>query len=287
MSDILLAHEPQIRLAGFALVFGLMALLEMVSPRSALEHRPRRWGTNLGISVLSTLLLRLLLPLGAVGVALWAQGQGFGLFNALGMPLVIALPLSLLALDLLIYGQHVAFHHVGILWRMHKVHHADPSLDVTTALRFHPFEILLSMLVKMAAVAALGVPPVAIVVFEVLLNACAMFNHSNFRLRPDVNRLLQAIIVTPDMHRVHHSVVVKEQNSNFGFNLSIWDRIFATYHQADRGALDAMHIGLAEYMDLKPTRFFWSLALPFTKPRAATDRPATPPATRHDGDLRP
>tara|TARA_R110000824_G_scaffold118960_15_gene272396 strand:- start:91680 stop:92543 length:864 start_codon:yes stop_codon:yes gene_type:complete len=287
MSDTLLAHEPQVRLAGFVLVFGLMALLELASPRLGLSGRPRRWTTNLGMSVLSTLLLRLILPLGAVGVALWAQSHGYGLFNVLSLPLIVTLPLSLLALDLLIYGQHVAFHHFGIFWRIHKVHHADPSLDVTTALRFHPLEIILSMVIKIAVVAALGVPPVAVLVFEILLNACAMFNHSNLRLRPDVNRLLQVFIVTPDMHRVHHSVVAGERNSNFGFNLSIWDRIFATYHLADRTALDAMRIGLAEYLDLKPTRFFWSLILPFTKTRSESDRLAEKSAARHHGEFRP
>lgn len=271
MSATLLEAEFWIRLGGFASVFVLMALAELAFPVRALSYRWARWRTNLGLTLVSNLLLRLSLPLAAIGVALWAQDAGFGLFNALSAPLWVALPLSLIVLDILIYGQHVAFHRFNILWRMHKVHHADLELDITTALRFHPFEILISMLIKMIAVALLGVPPVAVLIFEVLLNAAAMFNHANLQLGVRANRLLQSVIVTPDMHRVHHSVELDAQNKNFGFNLSLWDRIFATYRVADRAELAATRIGLAEYVSadpfrhLKPTQFVWSLILPFAK----------------------
>jgi sterol desaturase/sphingolipid hydroxylase (fatty acid hydroxylase superfamily) len=271
MSATLLEAEFWIRLGGFASVFVLIALAEIAFPVRALSHRWARWRTNLGLTLVSNLLLRLSLPLAAIGVALWAQDIGFGLFNTFSAPLWLTLPLSLIVLDVLIYGQHVAFHRFGILWRLHKVHHADLELDVTSALRFHPFEILISMLVKMVAVALLGIPPVAVLIFEVLLNAAAMFNHANLQLGVKTNRLLQSVIVTPDMHRVHHSVELDAQNRNFGFNLSLWDKIFATYRFADRSELAATRIGLAEYVSadplrqLKPTQFAWSLILPFAK----------------------
>lgn len=271
MSAAVLEAEPWIRLGGFAAAFALLAAAELVFPARTLAHRAGRWRTNLGLTIVSTLLLRVSLPLAAIGVAIWAQRAGIGLFNALDAPLALSLPLSLLALDALIYGQHVAMHKVGTLWRLHKVHHADPELDVTTALRFHPFEIFASMIVKMGAVALLGAPPVSVLLFEVLLNAMAMFNHANLQLGAAADRLLRSVIVTPDMHRVHHSTALDAQNRNFGFNLSLWDRIFATYHGADRAELDATRIGLAEFagdgphLNLQPTRFVWSLILPFLK----------------------
>jgi sterol desaturase/sphingolipid hydroxylase (fatty acid hydroxylase superfamily) len=284
MSAAVLEAEPWIRLGGFAAAFALLAASELVFPARRLAHRAGRWRTNLGLTVVSTLLLRVSLPLAAIGVAIWAQQTGVGLFNALHAPLALSLPLSLLALDALIYGQHVAMHKVGALWRLHKVHHADPELDVTTALRFHPFEIFASMIVKMGAVALLGAPPVSVLLFEVLLNAMAMFNHANLQLGATADRLLRSVIVTPDMHRVHHSTALDAQNRNFGFNLSLWDRIFATYHGADRAELDATRIGLAEFagggprLDLQPTRFVWSLILPFLK--SDIDATARKEATR-------
>tara|TARA_R110002124_G_scaffold1637_14_gene10017 strand:+ start:467 stop:1303 length:837 start_codon:yes stop_codon:yes gene_type:complete len=265
MSAALIWAEPWIRLGTFASVFALMALSEYFWPVHHLLPRLTRWRTNLGLTVAATLLLRVILPVAAVGTAIWAQETGVGLFNYFAAPLLASLPLSLAMLDLLIYGQHVAFHRVGLFWRLHKVHHADPALDVTTALRFHPLEIFISMIIKMAAVATLGVPPVAVLIFEVLLNASAMFNHANLQLGATANEVLVRFIVTPDMHRVHHSVEPDAQNHNFGFNLSFWDRLFGTYRQLDKLTLSAIRIGLNEHDDVKPTRFIWSLILPFLK----------------------
>ncbi|HEY4343975.1 MAG TPA: sterol desaturase family protein [Parvibaculum sp.] len=264
MSAFLLGHEPLIRLAGFAGVFAVMALWEMAAPRRVLARGRRRWLANLSLSATGALLLRLALPALAVGTAIWAQDAHIGFFNRLEVPPIPATLLSIVALDLLIYGQHVAFHKVGIFWRLHKVHHADPDIDVTTGVRFHPLEILVSMIVKMAAVAALGVPPVAVLLFEVLLNGTSMFNHGNIRLSETADRALRRFIVTPDMHRVHHSVERDEHDSNFGFNLSLWDRLFGTYRAAPRDG-QGMRIGLADYADIKPTQFLWSLGLPFFK----------------------
>lgn len=265
MSAFLLGQEPAIRLAVFAGMFCLMALWELAAPRRPLTRGRRRWWTNLSLSAAGTLLLRLALPTLAVGTAIWAQDIRFGVFNRLDAPPVLSLPLSLIALDLLVYGQHVAFHRVGLFWRLHKVHHADPDIDVTTGVRFHPLEIFVSMLVKMGAVAALGVSPVAVLVFEILLNGTSMFNHGNVRLGEGADRALRLFIVTPDMHRVHHSVERDEHDSNFGFNLSLWDRLFSTYRAAPRGGQTGMRIGLAAYAGLGPTQLFWSLGLPFFK----------------------
>ncbi|MGV8995533.1 MAG: sterol desaturase family protein [Parvibaculaceae bacterium] len=258
----IIANEATIRFAGFAFAFGLLIVLELLSPAHQLMPRVARWRTNIGLIAAGTLLLRLVFPLAAFGVSIWAQAHQVGLFHALNVPFAAAFISTLLALDLLIYGQHVVMHRFPILWRLHKVHHADPNLDVTTALRFHPFEIALSMIVKMAAVLLLGAPPSAVLAFEVLLNASAMFNHANLWLSARSDRVLRRVLVTPDMHRVHHSVEPSLQNKNFGFNLSLWDRIFATYQSVDKAGLSALRIGLG-HDDTNSTRFFWSLILPF------------------------
>jgi sterol desaturase/sphingolipid hydroxylase (fatty acid hydroxylase superfamily) len=264
MSAFLLQHEPAVRLAGFVGLFLVMGLSELLAPRRALvRSRLARWRTNLGLAITGTALIRLALPLAAIGAAFWAQDSGFGLFNRWAAPLILSVPLSLLALDILVYGQHVAFHRFAILWRLHKVHHADPELDVTTALRFHPLEILASMLVKMATVTALGCPPVAVLIFEVVLNGTAMFNHGNLRLGAGLDRALRIFIVTPDMHLVHHSIRPDEQMRNFGFNLSLWDRLFGTYRAEPADGRDAMRIGLADMSGPEPLSFFRSLGLPF------------------------
>tara|TARA_R110000868_G_scaffold20217_14_gene85879 strand:- start:7672 stop:8508 length:837 start_codon:yes stop_codon:yes gene_type:complete len=263
MSADLIWAEPWIRFGTFAAVFALMAVSEILHPVCHLPPRLKRWRTNLGMTLAATLLLRVTLPVAAIGTAIWAQETNIGLFNYFDVPIALSLPLSILVLDLLIYGQHVLFHRVGFLWRLHKVHHADPALDVTTALRFHPFEILLSMIIKIFAVTAMGVPPVAVLAFEIILNASAMFNHGNLQLGATMSQWLVRFIVTPDMHRVHHSVEPDAQNRNFGFNLSLWDRIFGTYRRMDGQALAAIRIGLNEHDDVKPTQFIWSLILPF------------------------
>ncbi len=248
MSELLLGHEPTIRGAVFLGVLALMAVLEAASPRRRREiPRLLRWTNNLGIVALNTLVLRLAFPITALGLAEIAGARGWGLFNALEWPLWIAFPVSLLALDLIIYLQHVMFHAVPALWRLHRMHHADLEFDVTTGLRFHPVEILLSMVLKLAAVAVLGPPAVAVLTFEIVLNASSMFNHANLRLDPGLDRLLRRLIVTPDMHRVHHSIRPAETNSNFGFNLPWWDRLLGTYREAPASGHEAMVIGIEQF----------------------------------------
>lgn len=248
--DALLANEPAIRLAAFAGVLATMAALEALLPR---RHRSfgrlRRWPNNLGVVVVNTVVLRLVFPTAAVGVALAAEVRGFGLLPWLGLPYPMAVLAAVVLLDLAIYLQHVLFHAVPALWRLHRMHHADLDFDVTTALRFHPVEILLSMVIKLMVVVALGAPAVAVLVFEVLLNATAMFNHANLRLPARLDRALRPVLVTPDMHRVHHSAVEQETNSNFGFNLALWDRLFGTYRAQPAAGHDAMTIGIEQFRD--------------------------------------
>ncbi|MBE0615210.1 MAG: sterol desaturase family protein [Burkholderiales bacterium] len=240
-----LAHEPTVRLSAFFGVFALMAAWEALAPRRVrLLPRRVRWLHNLALVVLNSLILRLLFPIAAVGFALRAAEHGWGLLNAFEIPFWWAFALSVLALDFVIYLQHVMFHAVPVLWRLHRVHHADADIDVTTGARFHSIEILLSMLIKFAAIAVLGAPAAAVLVFEVLLNATAMFNHANLRLRAPVDRLLRWILVTPEMHRIHHSMEVAETNSNFGFNLPWWDRLCGTYRESARLPQESMAIGV-------------------------------------------
>ncbi len=240
-----LGHEPIVRLSAFFGIFALMGVWEALSPRRArLLPRRVRWLHNLALLVLNSLILRLLFPVAAVGFALLATERGWGLLNAIGVPFWWAFVLSVIALDFAIYLQHIMFHAVPLLWRLHRVHHADADIDVTTGARFHPIEILLSMLIKFAAIAVLGAPAAAVLVFEVLLNATAMFNHANLRLREAVDRLLRWVLVTPEMHRIHHSIEVAEANSNFGFNLPWWDRLFGTYRERARLPQENMAIGV-------------------------------------------
>jgi sterol desaturase/sphingolipid hydroxylase (fatty acid hydroxylase superfamily) len=258
IEEFIRSHEPIIRLAAFAGVFAAVALAEWRSPRRALAlSRLRRWAANLGILAVDIVVLRLVFPAAAVGLAVLAAERGWGLFNNVGVPGWAALVLSVAALDFVIYLQHVMFHAVPVLWRLHRVHHADTDFDLTTGLRFHPIEIVLSMLIKFAAVVVLGPPALAVIVFEVLLNATAVFNHGNLRLPAAVDRVLRLLVVTPDMHRVHHSVHAHETNSNFGFSIPWWDRLFGTYQaQPDDGHV-AMSIGLDRFREEK-----WSASLP-------------------------
>lgn len=240
-----LAHEPAVRLGAFFGMFALMAIWEAVAPRRArLLPRRVRWLHNLALVVLNSLILRLLFPVAAVGFALLTAERGWGLLNAFDVPFWRAFTLSVIALDFAIYLQHVIFHAVPLLWRLHRVHHADVDIDVTTGARFHPIEILLSMLIKFAAIAVLGAPAAAVLVFEVLLNATAMFNHANLRLREPIDRLLRWMLVTPEMHRIHHSMEAAEANSNFGFNLPWWDRLFGTYRDRAHLPQESMAIGV-------------------------------------------
>jgi len=259
--------ELAIRLAAFAGVFSVMALWELLAPRRPLAvGRSPRWPSNLGILVADVLAVRLLLPTAAAGVALVAAERGFGLFHVIGLPFWLAAPIGFLALDLVIYGQHVMFHHVPWLWRLHRMHHADLDIDVTTGVRFHPVEILLSLVIKIATVALLGIPAAAVVCFEVVLNATSMFNHANASLPRWLDRVARLMLVTPDMHRVHHSVLRQETDSNFGFNLPWWDRLFGTYRAEPRAGHDGMTIGLPVFRDPGELRLDRLLTQPFRAP---------------------
>jgi sterol desaturase/sphingolipid hydroxylase (fatty acid hydroxylase superfamily) len=265
-NEFALANEPAIRLGAFVGVFALMAAWEVVAPRRALLHtRLQRWSANLGLVVFNTVLLRLLLPMAAVGFASLAAQRGWGLLNNIELPAWLALVLAVAAMDFAIWLQHVMVHAVPVLWRLHQVHHADPDYDVTTGARFHPIEIILSMLIKFAVIAVLGAPAVAVLVFEVLLNATAMFNHGNVRLPAGLDAALRLLLVTPDMHRVHHSTDNAEANSNFGFNLSIWDRLFGTYRAQASLPQERMEIGVTGLVgDPRCVSFAGMLAIPFT-----------------------
>ena len=258
--------EVLVRLSSFVGLFALFAVWELVTPRRARQHsKSVRWLNNLAIMVLNGLIVRLGIPLAAVGTAVAAQNQSLGLLNIVEMPAVMAIVVAILALDFILYLQHLVFHHVDFLWRLHRMHHADLDVDVTTGLRFHPIEIVLSMAIKMAAVLVLGAPVVAVIAFEVLLNASSLFNHANIYIPEKVDRILRYFIVTPDMHRVHHSVVRRETNSNFGFNVPWWDYLFRTYRAAPQAGHIGMNVGI-EYF--RTTRDLWLdhlLIQPFRK----------------------
>lgn len=268
MTAFVLHHEPLIRLGCFLGVLTIMAVWEVAMPRRTLTvPKARRWISNLGLALCSSLVLRLLFPASAVGVAIFAQSRGWGFLNHSGLPQGLAVPLAILLLDLIVYLQHVMFHAVPVLWRLHQVHHADLNFDVTTGVRFHPLEIVLSMLLKCVVIVILGAPPLAVLGFEVLLNATAMFNHGNVRMPLALDGLIRNILVTPDMHRVHHSTRAVETNSNYGFNLPWWDKLFGTYRAQPEAGQAGMTIGLDDLRDPgQVDRLKGMLALPF-KPR--------------------
>jgi sterol desaturase/sphingolipid hydroxylase (fatty acid hydroxylase superfamily) len=274
----LLHHESAIRLVCFLAALLGMMLWEWRRPRRSLSlPRARRWPANLGIIVVDSVVLRLAFPILAVGAAGLAQTWGWGLFHWLEAPFWLACAGSLLLLDLVIYAQHVIFHKVPALWRLHRMHHTDLDFDVTTALRFHPLEIVLSMLIKLVVVVILGAPPVAVLLFEVILNATALFNHGNVRLPERADRALRWLLVTPDMHRVHHSVRPEETDSNFGFNLPWWDRLFGTYRDQPRDGHAGMTIGLEYFRDWRAIRLYGLLLQPFLNP-ASGSTPAPNPS---------
>ncbi len=256
--------EAWTRLSFFAGIFLAMALWELLAPRRTPSmSKVKRWSINLAVAGINTLVVRLLFPSAAVGVAWIAGERGWGLMNNAELPFWVAFLGSVVALDLVVYLQHVLFHAVPAFWRLHMVHHADLDFDVTTGARFHPLEIVLSMLVKAAAVLVLGPPAAAVLAFEVLLNATSMFNHGNVRIPPGLDRVLRLLVVTPEMHRVHHSVVPVETNSNFGFNLPWWDRLLGTYRGQPRAGHLGMTIGLRQLRDPQALTFAGLLALPF------------------------
>ena len=258
-------QDTLLRLSAFAAVFLACAGLEFALPRRKLSApKALRWLNNLAIVALDNILIRLLMPVLAVHVAAAANVRGWGILNQTELPAAVEIAAAVLALDLVIYLQHLMFHAVPLLWRLHMVHHADLDIDVTTALRFHPVEIFISMGIKMAAVAVIGPSVAAVVIFEVVLNATAMFNHANIRLPAALDRFLRLLVVTPDMHRVHHSVIIRETNSNFGFSFPWWDRIFGTYRPHPAAGHEGMTIGLSQFRNQKKLGFFHLLALPFT-----------------------
>ncbi|QKV19356.1 sterol desaturase family protein [Oricola thermophila] len=262
--------EATIRFLAFIAIFASMAIYELWSPRLEREEmkgawKSKRWFTNLSIVVLSSVALRIVFPAAAVGTAFHAQSQGWGLFPAMGIPPVFAGIASFVILDFAVWLEHVVSHKVPLFWRFHRMHHADNGFDVTTALRFHPVEILLSMFWKAAIVIALGAPPEAVLVFEIVLNGTAMFNHSNIDLPERIDRVLRLVLVTPDMHRVHHSSTPRETDSNYGFNFPFWDRIFRTYNAQPELGHEGMEIGLKEFRGPQSAGLLWALCLPFRR----------------------
>lgn len=248
MIETILVAEPEIRLTAFLGVLAAMALWEIAAPRRRRDFpRVIRWTNNLALVIVDTVILRLTFPILAVGLALMGEDRGWGLFNNLDIPVWAAALVSMLLLDLAIYLQHVLFHAVPALWRLHRMHHADLDFDATTGLRFHPVEIAISMAIKLAVVAALGPPAFAVLLFEVILNATALFNHANINLPVSIDRWLRWAVVTPDMHRVHHSVDPRETNSNYGFNLPWWDRLLGTYVAQPAKGHTEMQIGIEQF----------------------------------------
>jgi len=263
LSNSIVEHEAQIRLAVFSGIFILLAFLEILAPRRTLTFaKSWRWFSNLGISVLNSVVLRLLLPAAGVGAAALADQQGLGVFNLVVWPLWISVPVFLLVFDVTIYWQHRIFHRIPWLWRLHRMHHTDPDYDLTTGNRFHPLEILLSGMIKVVLIVLMGPPVLAVILAEIILNASAMFNHSNLRLPLAMDRVLRQIIVTPDMHRVHHSIYPEEFNRNFGFNLSLWDRLFRSYCDQPRDGHEEMSIGIRGFQNDDATKMARMLAQP-------------------------
>ncbi|MBE9559828.1 MAG: sterol desaturase family protein [Proteobacteria bacterium] len=265
INEFIMSNEAVIRLSFFLSIFVVMATWEFIAPRRVLTvSKIVRWTNNLGLVFLNTIILRLLFPAAAVGMAAFASEQGWGLLNYYDVPAMLAVIVSVVVMDFIIYLQHVMVHAIPVLWRLHRVHHADLDYDVTTGARFHPIEIILSMLIKFTTIVLLGPPVVAVVIFEVVLNATAMFNHSNVRLNLVVDKWLRLLVVTPDMHRVHHSVEDDETNSNFGFSLPWWDRLFGTYRDQPRGGHENMTIGIRTFREPKMTSWLSGmLVMPF------------------------
>jgi sterol desaturase/sphingolipid hydroxylase (fatty acid hydroxylase superfamily) len=257
--------ETLVRLGFFAAIFFIVALGEKIAPRrNLLKSRFKRWISNLGMQIIDVVVLRLVFPVFPVGLAVICAQRGWGLLNYYPITPLPALIIGVLALDFVIYLQHRMFHFVPVFWRVHMVHHTDEDIDVTTAVRFHPLEIILSLLFKIAAVAAIGAPPLSVLIFEVMLNGASMFNHGNIRIPLYFDRVIRMVLVTPDMHRVHHSVVVRETNSNYGFSFSWWDRLFGTYKAQPQEGHDKMKIGLNGYHDDRSLKLSALLTMPFS-----------------------
>jgi len=262
--DWLLNYEIFLRLSCFIGLLILLVSLEWVLPRKPRERtRAGRWLSNSAIIIIDTLLLRILFPTAAIGAALWAENAGIGLLNYVALPTIVSVLIAIVVLDFAIWLQHLSFHHVPWLWRLHRMHHTDIDVDVTTAVRFHPLEMVLSMLIKLLVVVILGAPAAAVLIFEVLLNATSLFNHANIKLPRPVDAALRWLIVTPDMHRVHHSIKKIETNSNFGFNLTWWDRLFGTYRAQPQAGHEKMQLGIERFREASDNRIGQLLIQPF------------------------
>ncbi|MDW7774060.1 MAG: sterol desaturase family protein [Desulfobulbaceae bacterium] len=263
---LLIDNEVFLRLGFFMGIFLCMAIWEKLAPRRALTHnRLTRWTNNLGLTVFNAFLVSLVFPAAAVGTALYAESRGWGLLQMTALPAWAEGLAAIVILDLAIYSQHVLFHRVSLFWRLHRMHHTDLDIDVTTGARFHPVEILLSMGIKMGVVLALGAPAWSVIVFEILLNGTSMFNHSDIFMPARADGILRLLVVTPDMHRIHHSVIIRETNSNYGFNFPWWDRLFNTYRAQPAAGHIGMTLGLANYRDPKWLTFQWMLMVPFMR----------------------
>lgn len=274
MTDELLSREPVLRLSIFLGVFVLMSVWECLAARRKRPvPRQRRWPGNLGVSILDGFVARLVAPAGAVGFALFVEARSFGFFHTVVWPTLVEVVVSVVVLDLAIYWQHRLFHFVPSLWRLHRMHHADVDVDVTTGARFHPFEILLSLGIKFLVIAALGAPAVSVLLFEVLLNATAMFNHTNVKVPAAVERALRCVVITPDLHRVHHSILRRETDSNFGFNLPWWDWLFRTYRAQPEAGHDGMTLGLDQFRDPEEQRLDRMLTQPFRQQDSGGETP--------------
>jgi sterol desaturase/sphingolipid hydroxylase (fatty acid hydroxylase superfamily) len=259
-----LNHETLIRLGAFAATFFAIALGEALVPRRPRMHtRAARWPANIDVSILDSIAVRIMLPLEAVGFAGFCAEHRWGLMNLVAMPRSLAAIASVVVLDLVIYLQHVMFHAIPALWRVHRMHHSDLEFDVSTGIRFHPIEIAISLGIKLTAIAALGTPAVGVLAFEVLLNATSLFNHANLGVPPAADAMIRRLIVTPDMHRVHHSIVVRETNSNFGFNLTWWDRLLGTYRAQPAAGHLAMTIGIEDFRDPRELKLSPMLVQPW------------------------
>jgi len=264
MTEFVTAHEATIRMAFFVGIFLAVALVELIVPRRALTtSKTSRWVGNIGIVFINTFLLRILFPAGAVGISVWIGHQDWGIFNHIQWPFWLEVALTIVILDFVIYMQHVMFHAVPVLWRLHMMHHADLDYDLTTGTRFHPLESIISLGIKAGAITVLGAPPVGVIIFEIILNGMAMFNHGNFFIPLGIDRFLRLLVVTPDMHRVHHSVFPNETNTNFGFNLPWWDRLCGTYKPQPTKGHEKMTIGLNQFRDASRLTLPWIIALPF------------------------
>ena len=265
IDEFVMSYEKEIRMAFFFGMLAIIGLWEILAPKRALTvSKTVRWVNNLGLVFFNSFIVRLVFPVAAIGVAATAQENSWGLLNNIEMPVWVAAVLAIVIMDLVIYIQHVMVHAIPVLWRLHRVHHADPDYDVTTGARFHTLEIILSMGIKFCTIVLLGPPVFAVIIFEIVLNATAMFNHGNIRLPKNIDRVLRLILVTPDMHRVHHSVEDDETNSNFGFSLPWWDRLFGTYRDQPRAGHEAMQIGIHKFKDTKDVSWITGmLTLPF------------------------